>query len=80
MTDCEERQTFDERMEYIEDEAQGPRRVLEDGVDVSARSAEDIIRLSNYAASSRRLGAYGLRACVRQQIRPPDATGANSQG
>lgn len=76
MSDEETRQTFEAHLNTIEDQITSPRRVSADGIDASTRSAEDIIRLANYTRSSKRLG-YGLKACIHQQIRPPDAHGQN---
>lgn len=73
---CDIPLTFSERLDEIEDEIANPRRVSEDGVDATARSAEEIIRLASYTASSRRM-ARGLGACINQTIRPPDGTGSN---
>jgi len=74
---AEARRTFVEHIEAIEDEIDTPRSVSEDGITVTTRSAEDIIRMANYTRSSHRM-RYGLGACINQQIRPPDALGQNT--
>jgi hypothetical protein len=71
---CDADLTHEERLSLIEEAIMTPRRISSDGIDATSRSAEDLIRLLNYTASSRR---NGLWACTRHQIRPPDALGTN---
>ena len=40
---CDEEVTFSDRLDELEDEISSPRRVSEDGIDATSRSAEEMI-------------------------------------
>lgn len=56
-------------------QALGPRRVVNDDVDVTARSADEIIKLADYAARRKVTTKNALRQIGRGRMRKPDANG-----
>lgn len=61
---------------FTQEQMDTPRRVAVDGVDVTNRSAADLIALARYRRSSSLFG-HGMCALVVQQFRPPSALGCH---